>query len=113
MITIDKKSEKKIQQVIDKTLNKALPVFDFDKDDTTLDFSCKKCNAKYSFDVMAIYFDSLKNKEKFLVNPICPICSTKDEFNLEPKTMHFLSFLFKEGNMPEAIMEESFSKRTY
>lgn len=106
MIPIDKKSEEKIKKTIEKTINNHLPLFDFDKNDTNLDFICGKCNAKYTFDVMAIYFDSLQNKEKFLVNPICPVCGEKENFNYMPKTLHFLSFLFKEKHMPEAVMQE-------
>ena len=110
MITIDKKSEKKIKKTIEKTLNAHLPVFDFDKDDTNLDFMCGKCNAKYTFDVMAIYFDSMTNREKLLVKPICPVCGEKENFNYMPKTLHFLSFLFKEKHMPEAVMQEPLIK---
>lgn len=106
VIIIDKKSEKKIISTIEKTLNSSLPSYDFNNDETVLDFSCGKCKAKYSFDVMAIFFDSLHNKEKFLVNPICPVCGENENFINMPKTMHFLSYLFKEGYMTEAIFHE-------
>lgn len=107
---MDKKAENKINKKIEATLNAHLPSYDFDKNNTILDFSCGNCNAKYSFDVMAIYFDSLENKEKLLANPICPVCGERENFRYEPKSMHFLSFLYKEGFMPEAIMQEPFIK---
>lgn len=110
MIIIDKKSEKKIRKKIENTLNSHLPLFDFKVDESNLDFICGKCNAKYTFDVMAIYFDSLNNKEKLLVTPICPVCGEKEKFNYTPKSMHFLSFLFKEGHMPESILQEPLIK---
>ncbi len=108
MIKIDKKSEKKIKETIEKALEKVISNEDFDKTNTLLDFSCPKCKAKYSFDVMAIYFDSLYNKEKFLVNPICPICGEKENFNLEASAMKFLAYLYNEKLMPEAIFQEKY-----
>lgn len=106
VIKIDKKSENKIRNAIEKALESSMIYEEFDKNSTLLDFSCPKCKAKYSFDVMAIYFDSLYNREKFLVNPVCPICEEKENFNLEASSMKFLAYLYTEKLMPEAIFQE-------
>lgn len=110
MIKIDKKTEKMINDIISKTLSDNLPSFDFNEDETNLDFICPTCKANYKFDVMAIYFDKLHNKEKFLAHPICPYCGERKHFSLDKNTFHFLSFLYNGGNMKDALLEEPLIK---
>ncbi len=80
MKKINKKTEQLINKTVNDTLNNNLFNHNFDAKNTLLDFTCGKCNANYSFDIMAVYFDSLHNKEKFLVNPICPYCGVRENF---------------------------------
>ena len=108
MKKINKKTEQLINKTVNDTLNNNLFNHNFDAKNTLLDFTCGQCNANYSFDIMAVYFDSLHNKEKFLINPICPYCGIRENFKSQPKTLHFLSFLYNSKNMKEAIFQENY-----
>lgn len=106
MSKINNKDKNKIVNVINKSFEENFKTHNFNKENTLLDFSCKNCNSKYQFDVMKIFFDSLHNKEKYLVNPICPYCNEREKFSNEPKTLHFLSYLFNSNYMEEALFHE-------
>lgn len=110
MKKIDKKTTDSINKALNKKLSENHFSHEFNPENTKLDFICSKCNAKYDFDVMAIYFDSLHNKEKFLSNPVCPYCGEREDYNFQEKTLHFLSYLYKNNLMKNALFQEQYIK---
>lgn len=105
-----KKLKKQIDKKIEKALKKSLPSYDFDPENTELEFVCGSCKGEFKFDVMAIYFDSLYNKEKFLAEPKCPFCGENRNYTMSKNSMALLTYLYNNNLMPEAVFQEKYMK---
>lgn len=105
-----KKIKKEINKKIESALKKSMPIYDFDPESTVINVQCNNCNSSYEFDVMGIYFDSMYNKEKFLVEPKCPFCGENENYTLSKNTMALLAYLYNNKLMPEAVFQEKYIK---
>lgn len=102
-----KKFEKEINEKITKALNKSMPNYDFDPDTSEVEVQCLSCKSSYTFDVMKIYFDSLDNREKFLVEPKCSYCGSQS-YELSENTMAKLSYLYKNNLMEDKLFSHEY-----
>ncbi len=107
---MDKKLKKKIDKKIKKVLSKSFPKYEINPDSTLLKFTCNSCNSDYEFDVMAIYFDKLYNKEKFLVEPKCTFCGENRRYKLRGESMNLLSYLYNNNLLKDSLFEERYIK---
>jgi tetratricopeptide (TPR) repeat protein len=108
-----KKLKREINKKIEKALKKSLPSYEFDPKNTELEFKCESCQAEYKFDVMQIYFDTLHNKEKFLVEPKCPFCGENKKYSIGKNSMALLTYLYNNKLMPEAVFQDKYIKELF
>lgn len=104
-----KKFEKEINKKINKALSKSMPKYDFDPNTSEVEVKCLNCNSIYNFDVMKIQFDSLHNKEKFLVEAKCPYCESHS-YELSENTMAKLAYLYKNNLMEDTLFSQEYMK---
>lgn len=107
---MNNKLKKEIDKKIKKAIDKSFPKYEINPDSTLLKFTCNSCNSDYEFDVMAIYFDKLHNREKFLVEPKCTYCGENKNYTLKSESMNLLSYLYNNNLLKDSLFEEKYIK---